>query len=98
MGESSRGGPAFWGEMKNNGEKTLRRVEITVYCLDEAGKPVFEKAYYPVSVPVSFFNSSEHDKLLKPNYGRKFGYRLDSVPSAWAGKIDVKVTEVEILH
>src|SRR5258708_7773870 len=39
-----------FGEVKNTGDRTLKAVEITVYCLDSDGKTLFEKQSHPVLV------------------------------------------------
>ena len=79
------------GELKNRGDRTLREVEITVYCLDREGTVVHEEAYRPVSATDRSFGD---DQPLKPNYGRKFEVRIDGAPSDWAKKVRVAVTDV----
>jgi len=81
-----------FGEVKNTGERILKKVEITIYCLDKNGKPIFEKTYHPVLVSEWSFGDNEP---LKPNYSRKFGVKLDDAPSDWAKKVQVKVTDIE---
>jgi len=82
-----------FGEVKNHGDRTLKEVEITIYCLDENGKAIFEKTYHPVLVSeYSLFGDNEP---LKPNYSRKFGVKLDDAPSDWARKVRVKITNIE---
>ena len=92
VGESALGGTGVFGEIKNTGDRTLKEVEITVYCLGSDGKPIFERTYDPVLVSdLSFGDSGEP---LKPGYGRKFGVKMDDAPSDWKRKVDVKVTKV----
>jgi hypothetical protein len=81
-----------FGEVKNSGDRSLKEVEITIYCLDSNGQPVFEKKYHPVLVSALSFASNEP---LKPGYSRQFGVKLDDAPSDWSKKVDVKVTAVE---
>jgi len=52
--------PAVRFTIKNEGNRTLERVEATVYFEDANGQTIFEKTYSPV-LPGS-------DTLLKPNY------------------------------
>ena len=52
--------PAVRFTIKNEGNRTLERVEATVYFEDANGQAIFEKTYSPV-LPGS-------DTLLKPNY------------------------------
>jgi len=81
----------IFGEIKNNGDKTLNEIKIKIYCLDKNGKIVFEKICYPVLVT----KYSIDDTSLKPNYSRKFGCKLDDVPSDWSKKVKVEITDVE---
>jgi hypothetical protein len=91
VGQSTLGEKGAYGEVKNIGERTLKRVEITIFCLDKDGKAVFEKTFRPVRASSTFGD----DKPLKPGYSRSFGVKLDDAPSDWANKVDVKVTMVE---
>jgi hypothetical protein len=93
VGRTSLGEQGVWGEVKNNGERTLREVEITIFCLDSDGKPVFEKTYQPVLV--SDFAFGDEGKPLKPGYTRTFGVKLNDAPSDWKGKVEVKITKVQ---
>jgi ribosome-binding factor A len=81
------------GEIKNNGDRTLKEVEITTYCLDKNDRVVFEKTFH--SVLVSECSFMVDNTPLKPNYSRRFGYKLDDAPSDWSKKIRVAVTDVE---
>ena len=81
-----------FGEIKNDGNRVLKRVELTVYALGGDGKPVFDDKFYPVlDSQLAFGDSGEP---LKANYSRKFGYKLDA-PSEWNKKVRVEVTKVE---
>ena len=82
-----------FGEIKNTGDRTLKGVEITIYCLGPDGKPIFEKAYHPVLVTEMSFG--DEGKPLKPGYSRTFGVKMDDAPSSWTKKVDVKVTSIE---
>lgn len=85
-------GVGVFGEIKNTGDKTLTKVEITIYFLDKNDKPIFEKTYPHVSV--SKFSIGDNEPL-KPNYSTKFGYGPDDVPSDWAQKVRAKITNIE---
>jgi hypothetical protein len=93
VGQDALGKKGVFGEVKNNGDRSLSQVEITIYCLNRDGKAVFEKAYHPVLVSSLGFGSD--NQPLKPGYSRQFGVRLDDAPSDWAGEVDIKVTAVE---
>lgn len=84
-------GLAVFGEIKNNGNRVLKEVDITVYCLDKDAKPIFEKIYYPVLD--SSFGGDERP-VLKPGYSRHFGVKMNDAPSDWAKKVNIKVTEI----
>jgi hypothetical protein len=88
------GDTGVFGEVKNKGEKTLKSVEITTYCLDKDDKIVFEKQYHPVLVSEYSFSMRDNGPL-KPNYSRQFGCKLEDAPSDWSGKVRVEVTDLE---
>ena len=92
-GKGILGDVGVFGEVKNKGDKTLRKVEITTYCLDREGKVVFEKDYTPVLI--SAYSFMGDNQPLKPNYSRQFGCKLNDAPSDWSGKVRVDVTDVE---
>lgn len=80
------------GIIRNLGNRTLNKVEIIIYFLDKDGMPIFEETYSPVWVSEYSFGTS--NKPLKPNYSRRFGYRIDDVPSDWAKKIKAEITDI----
>lgn len=91
IGKGLLGETGVFGEVKNQGDRVLKEVEFTIYCLDKDGKAVFEKKYHPVRVS-GFFSDNEP---LKPNYSKPFGVKLDDAPSDWAGRVQVKVSDLE---
>ncbi|MEE9913258.1 MAG: hypothetical protein K4571_16225 [Deltaproteobacteria bacterium] len=94
IGKSILDEVGVFGEIKNKGDKSLKKVEITTYCLDKDGKTVFEKTYHPILVTESSFGLGGN-KPLKPNYGEQFGYKLNDAPSDWSGQVRVEVTDLE---
>ncbi len=92
IGKSVLDEPGVFGEVKNTGDRTLKEVEITIFCLGGDGRPVFEKTYHPVLV--SSFSFGDANQPLKPGYSRQFGVKLNDAPSDWAKAVDVKVTTV----
>lgn len=84
--------PVIKGKIKNSGDKILREVEITSYFLDGEGNRIFEKDYHPILVTEYGLGDNEP---LKPNYIREFGYVVDGVPSEWAGKIEIEITDID---
>ena len=94
-GKTSGGDPRVEGEIKNLGDRTVTKCTVTIYCLDAAGKPVHEEDRWPVNTESRSFYSDSH-LPLKPNYVRMLGATLKSTPSDWAGKVDVKITLLEL--
>jgi len=91
VAETIMGGLGIFGELKNNGDKVLSKVEIKVEFLDSAGKVVMEETFLPVLT-----SSWRDNSPLKPNFGRKFGgYDTDDAPSDWAKKVNVSVSQVK---
>lgn len=81
------------GEIKNGGNRALSDVELTIYCLDKHGSPIFEKSYHPVHASdVSMVSSN---LPLKPGYSRRFEVIINDAPSEWSGRVEVKVTKIE---
>ena len=92
-GESTLGEAGIFGEVKNAGQRTLTKVEVVIYCLDDSGHRMFEKHYHPVLVSDSSW-SMDPDKPLKPNYTEKFGCKMDDAPSDWSGQVEVIVYDL----
>jgi len=92
VGPTTLDGKGVFGEVKNDGNRAVSKVEIKIYCLDKKGAPIFEKSSYPVLISSLSFGDS--NVPLKPGYSRKFGVKIDDAPSEWNGKVLVKVTEI----
>ncbi|MBM4035362.1 MAG: hypothetical protein FJ291_26770 [Planctomycetes bacterium] len=89
--------PGVQFKLRNAGERTLARVEVTVYFEDAWGNVVAEEDYVPVLL--SSYRL-EQTKPLRPGYiwqmERGKFYQAKSVPSEWQeGKVHAKVTDVE---
>jgi tetratricopeptide (TPR) repeat protein len=85
--------PAVFGTIRNRGDSTLTRVEITVYFLGSDGKAIGEKRFSPVLV--SEFSFSDKGPL-KPGYVRDFGYSVeDDAPAGWGRKARAEITRIE---
>jgi len=86
--------PGVFGTIVNNGDKSLKEVEITVYFLDEKGTVIGEEDFHPVLV--SEYSFGNDNKPLKPNYVKDFGYSVeDYAPSSWSKKAKAKITNIE---
>ncbi|KGK21003.1 hypothetical protein [Vibrio navarrensis] len=91
--EGRHGDKGIFGEVKNNGDIALRKVEIIIYLLDKEGNPVHEISYHPVLVTdLSYGNDAVP---LKPNYSRKFGVKADDAPLEWSQKVRVIISDIE---
>lgn len=89
--------PGVQFKLKNNGDKTLNEVEVTVYFKDADGTIIAEEDYHPVLVTEYSYGDN---KPLKPNYiwqmERGKFYKADSVPSEWKeGAASAKITDIE---
>lgn len=86
--------PAVFGTIVNNGDRTLTKVKVTVYFLNEKSIVIGEKDFHPVLVTAYAFGND--NKPLHPNYMKDFGYIVqDSAPSAYAGKAWAEVTDIQ---
>ena len=82
-------------KIRNNGDRSLDTVEVTVKFYNAEGNAIAEEQYYPVLV-----TSYDNDPPLRPNYiwqqERGRFYAAKSVPDEWeAGKVSAKITDVE---
>lgn len=82
-------------KLKNNGNKELKGVQVTVYFKDASGKTIYEENFTPIST-YSLFGKKES---LKPNHIWQMGngrfYKADNVPSEWkVGSAEIKVTNL----
>lgn len=90
--------PGVLFKIRNQGDKTLRQVEVTVYFKDANGSIIAEEDFLPVLV--SEYSFSRDNKPLKPGYvwqmeSGKF-YSAKSVPSEWQeGNVEAVITDIE---
>lgn len=75
------------GEIRNNGDKTLTEITANVTYLGADDKPIFEQ---------EAFLMTDFDKALLPGYIKKFSILTDEAPSAWGGKVNIKVVDIEL--
>lgn len=77
-------------ELRNSGNRTVTKVEVTVYLLNASGQPIHEEKYYPIQAAGLF----SVDSPLRPGYMSKAGTLL-SPPSEWQkGAAKIQVTGV----
>ncbi|MCH2040312.1 MAG: hypothetical protein MK185_06725 [Saccharospirillaceae bacterium] len=87
--------PAVRFSIKNEGDKTLDKVEVTVKYNDKDGKPIHEETYLPVLVNDYTIGAAP----LKPGYIEEMEdgkyYTLKSKLKAWdEGNADIAVTDI----
>lgn len=89
--------PSVTFKLRNTGDRSLRKVEVTVYFEDANGAVIGEETFLPVNVSLYSFNDS---KPLRPNYiwqiesGRFFAAK--SIPTEWKeGAVKAKITNIE---
>jgi len=93
---SNKNVPGINFKLKNNGNKTLNKVEVTVYFKNKEGITIAEEDYNPVLVSTYSYGDN---KPLKPNYiwqneKDKF-YQAKSVPNEWEeGNVTAKITDI----
>lgn len=89
--------PSIRFKLKNEGDKTLVKVEVTVYMKDVEGNIIAEKTFHPVLVTRYSFGDN---KSLKPGYiwqlERGKWYTIKDAPSEWdIGNAEAKITDIE---
>jgi hypothetical protein len=85
------GDDGIFAELKNTGNKTVKRVAVRAFLLDKDGKTIAEEDYTPIFEGAF---REETSAPLKPNYSRKFGFKINP-PSDWSKKFNLSVIEVE---
>ena len=83
-------------KVKNNGNKELKKVRLTVYFKDSSGNIIHEDYF----TPISEYSWNGNSKSLKPNriWQMESGhyYKVNNVPSEWKeGSAEIKVTDIE---
>ena len=91
--------PGLIFKIKNNGKKTLSKLEITFYYKNKKGDIIYENSYTPIDSS-NIYVGTGTEKELKPNYvwqleSDKF-YTDKKVPKEWKeGSIEYKITNIE---
>ena len=90
--------PGVKFKIKNNGNRLLREVEVTVYFKNANGIVIAEERYRPVLAMKKSFSGSQ--VILKENYIWQMEegnfYKAEGVPTEWQeGAIDAKVTNIK---
>ena len=84
--------------MRNTGDKTLQRVRIIVYFLDDQGNEIGEKEFNPVLYSEDLLPFGD-EAPLRPNYVKDFSYSLSDAPSTWGGTLyRVELGSIEFLN
>ncbi len=90
--------PGVEFKLRNKGNRSLRKVEVTIYFQDGSGAVIAEQKYNPVLVTKYSFGGD--NKPLRPNYiwqlERGKFYQAKSVPTEWKeGAAKAQVTDIE---
>jgi tetratricopeptide (TPR) repeat protein len=92
---SSKNVPAVRFAIRNNGNRSLDEVEVTVYFYDGNDNAIFEEKYYPILVSSYSLNNTGS---LKPNYIKRQKennyYTIDELGPEWLGKADAIVSDL----
>jgi len=88
--------PGVLFKIKNEGDRSLDKVKVTVYFKDASGTVIAEEDFLPILVSQFFISDN---KPLKPGYiwqmeSDRF-YSAKSVPSEWKeGSVDAEITDI----
>lgn len=90
--------PGVEFKLKNNGERLLREIEVTVYFKDSTGKTIAEERYHPVLAMKKSYSGDQI--ILKQNYIWQMEngnfYKADSVPTEWEeGSVSAEITDIK---
>ena len=90
--------PGVKFKIKNNGNRLLREVEVTVYFMNADGTVIAEERYHPVLAMKKSYSGEQ--VILKKNYIWQMEegnfYKADAVPTEWKeGAIEAKVTNIK---
>jgi len=88
--------PGVKFKLRNNGNRSLKKVEVTVYFKDASGNTIYEENFLPVNTSSWF----EPDKPLKPQYiwqmERDKFYSAKNAPDEWQeGNATANITAIE---
>ena len=90
--------PGVKFKIKNNGDRLLREVEVTVYFKNAGGTVIAEERYRPVLAMKKSYSGDQ--VILKKNYIWQMEegnfYKADAVPTEWKeGAVEAKVTNIK---
>jgi hypothetical protein len=90
--------PGVKFKIKNNGDRLLREVEVTVYFKNASGTVIAEERYRPVLDMKKSYSGDQ--VILKENYIWQMEegnfYKAEGVPTEWQeGAIEAKVTNIK---
>lgn len=79
------------GTVRNNGDKTVIKLTVTVYYFDKAHKCIAEGSLSPI------LGTKHKPDSLKPGAVKDFKLPIMNADPRWAGAIQVKVSDIELL-
>ena len=88
--KSQYGSKRVVGEVKNDGDKPLKKVTLAMKFLDKDGNEVHQKTRSVV------YAGDDKEKAFKPGHSKKYSHYPHEAPDAWDGEsVDVSVSVVE---
>jgi tetratricopeptide (TPR) repeat protein len=86
------GSKRIMGEIKNDGDKVIDKVELAIKFFDKDDKEIHSDSSSPV------FAYGNEAKAFKPGHSKKFTKYATKAPDAWDDKIEVTVSKVEFFE
>jgi len=91
--EQTRVGLGLFVDIKNNGGRELKMVEVTITFLDREGRALAEKIFRPVDFKE---NLRIPDNVTLPSgKSKRFGVRVDDAPEGWSQKVQITIRDLE---
>jgi len=91
--DSVGGSKGIFMEIKNNGDRSLSVIELTMDFLDAGGNAAGSQSF--VLVDDSRRKYDEAYAALLPGGSRRFGVSAKDAPAGWSGKVNVRVSKVQ---
>jgi hypothetical protein len=79
-----------YATIKNNGDKILIRLQVTVYYLDKNGRIIAEHSAWPI------FGAKGKPDSVKPGGSNEFQVLIPNTNPDWAGRIKMRITDIEL--
>lgn len=84
--------PVLSGTIRNRGNKSLSKVEITLFFIDKYDNSFKEKQFYPVKYYKFIVGSN--GQLLEPGQQVKYYYPCEECRKHWFDNYEVEITDI----